>query len=130
MFTAFDALKGRGRELARYDIDPAVDYNYVLSPESSRIAVIKRSEGVIHLLSTTRQPQQAITVKGWNAMENVDWTPDERACSSSVRCEAAMPYMLICRATRRSFGSKNRILNIRSAIARRPARCHFGVEPE
>src|SRR5207248_10896736 len=31
--TAFDPMKGRGRELTRFDIDPAFDYNHVLAPD-------------------------------------------------------------------------------------------------
>jgi Tol biopolymer transport system component len=76
VFTALDPLKGRGRELARYDIDPAVDYNHVLSPDGSRIAIVKRSEGAIHVLSTAGGPQKVIEVKGWSSLENVDWTAD------------------------------------------------------
>jgi Tol biopolymer transport system component len=48
----------------------------VLSPDGTSIAVIKRSEGRIHILSVNGQAPRAITVKGWNNLENVDWAPD------------------------------------------------------
>jgi eukaryotic-like serine/threonine-protein kinase len=76
IFTGFDPVKGRGSELTRFDIDPAVDYNHVLSPDGTRIAVIKRSEGQIHILSVSGQAPQVITVKGWSSLENVDWMAD------------------------------------------------------
>ena len=76
IFTAFDPLRGRGRELTRFDIDPSFDYNHVLSPDGTRIAVIKRSEGRINILFVNGQAPRAIAVKGWDSLENVDWAPD------------------------------------------------------
>ena len=76
IFTAFDPVKGRGRELTRFDIDPAFDYNHVLSPDGTRIAILKRSDKQIHVLFLNGQRSQVITVKGWDSLENVDWTSD------------------------------------------------------
>ena len=42
IFTAFDVLHGRGRELARIDADPNADYGWDLSPDGTEIAYIKR----------------------------------------------------------------------------------------
>jgi eukaryotic-like serine/threonine-protein kinase len=83
IFTSFDPVKGRGRELTRLDIDPAVDYNHVLSPDGTRIALIKRSEGRIHILSLIGQAQRDINVKNWGSLENVDWTADGKALLAS-----------------------------------------------
>jgi len=41
IFTAIDPVKGRGRELARFDVDdPESDYASDISPDGSRIALI------------------------------------------------------------------------------------------
>jgi eukaryotic-like serine/threonine-protein kinase len=84
IFTAFDVLHGRGRELARIDADPNADYGWDLSPDGTEIAYIKRvprsdgkifsSEGPIHVLSLNGAPPREIQVKGMNEFrEYVDW---------------------------------------------------------
>jgi Tol biopolymer transport system component len=78
IFTAFDPVKGRGKELARFDVDPAFDYNHVLSPDGTRIAIVRRSDNRIHILFLNGQAPRVITVKGWDTLENVDWTSDGR----------------------------------------------------
>jgi Tol biopolymer transport system component len=87
IFTAFDPLQGRGRELASLDADPNADYGWDLSPDGARIAFIKRvprsdgkiflSEGPIHILPLDGAPPREIRVKGINAFrEYVDWSAD------------------------------------------------------
>ena len=44
VFTSFDPINGRGRELTRFDIEPNASYKWDLSPDGARIAVLKRSE--------------------------------------------------------------------------------------
>jgi len=89
IFSAFDPLQGRGRELARLDVDPNADYGWDLSPDGVRIAFIKRvprsdgkiflSEGYIHVLSLDGEPPREIHVKGINSFrEYVDWAADGR----------------------------------------------------
>ena len=84
IFTAFDVLHGRGRELARIDADPNADYGWDLSPDGTEIAYIKRvprsdgkifsSEGPIHVLSLNGALPREIQVKGMNEFrEYVDW---------------------------------------------------------
>ena len=45
IFTGFDALKGRGQELARFETEPGAAYNFALSPEGTRIAILKDHSG-------------------------------------------------------------------------------------
>ena len=84
IFTAFDALLGRGRELARIDADPDADYGWDLSPDGASIAYMRRvprsdgkifsSVGPIHVLSLNGAPPREIQVKGMNEFrEYVDW---------------------------------------------------------
>jgi len=76
IFTAFDPVKGRGSELTRLGIDADAAYTWDLSPDATRIAALKLTEGRIHILSLTGQPSQEITVKGWSSLQCVDWTAD------------------------------------------------------
>jgi Tol biopolymer transport system component len=76
IFTAFDPVKGRGRELARYEIDNGHAYCWDLSPDGARIAIFKYSEGRIHILRTDGQASQAIAVKGWSSLQSVHWAAD------------------------------------------------------
>jgi Tol biopolymer transport system component len=89
IFTAFDPVRGRGRELTRFDIDPADEATYVwdLSPDGTRVAILKYSEGRIRVLSwSRRQASQEILVKGWNNLQSLDWAADGKGLfASSLR---------------------------------------------
>jgi Tol biopolymer transport system component len=87
IFTAFDPVQGRGRELARFDGDPRADYTWALSPSGEQIALLKRvpgldgkifgAEGPIHVLSLNGQPPREVHARGRdNFHEYVDWAPD------------------------------------------------------
>ncbi len=80
VFTAFDPLQGRGREIARFDTDPVAryprDYLWDLSADGGSIAILQRSEPAIHLLSLRDHTSRAIAVKGWNNFQSVNWTAD------------------------------------------------------
>jgi hypothetical protein len=78
IFTAFDPILGRGRELARFDTNPTPDAEYAwdLCPDGTRIAILKRSEATINILSLSRKASQQIVVRGWNGLQSVDWAAD------------------------------------------------------
>jgi hypothetical protein len=78
IFTAFDPVKGRGRELIRLHIGKNTDYSWDLSPDGTRIAILKLSEGRIHILSLSGQVMQEVAVKGWSLGQALDWAPDGR----------------------------------------------------
>ena len=78
IFTAFDPVKGRGRELTRLTLDPAIHYTWSLAPDGSSIAVLEGSEGRIRILSLTGQPPQEIVVKAWDGIQTLDWAADGR----------------------------------------------------
>jgi serine/threonine protein kinase len=75
-FTAFDPVKGRGRELARSSTDATTDYHWDLSPDGTRIALLKHREGRVQILSLNGEPLREITAKGWNTLSSVVWTAD------------------------------------------------------
>ena len=68
-----DPLKGRGAELARFDIDLNAYWCTALSPDGSRIAATRRADGPIHIVSLRGQPTQQIQVKGWNDVQSLTW---------------------------------------------------------
>jgi DNA-binding winged helix-turn-helix (wHTH) protein/Tol biopolymer transport system component len=77
IFTSFDPMLGRGHELARFKIDdPNKFYGWALSPDGTRIAVLKQSTAEIHVLSLETHTEQKITVQGWNSLMALDWTSD------------------------------------------------------
>jgi Tol biopolymer transport system component len=73
IFTAFDPLGGRGRELARIDTDPNKYFNFALSPDGTRIAYANSYEGPVHILSLRGEPSQEIRVRGWNNLRDIEW---------------------------------------------------------
>jgi serine/threonine protein kinase/Tol biopolymer transport system component len=73
VFTAFDPLKGPGRELFRLDYDPNDEYGaFGVSPDGTRLAFAK-PDGPIHIRSLLGQPQRDINVKGWSNLGDLDW---------------------------------------------------------
>jgi serine/threonine protein kinase len=74
VFTAFDAVKGRGRELARSNVDPTTYYHWDLSPDGTRIALLKQRDNRIEILSLIGGVKQEVVVKGWDFLKSVRWT--------------------------------------------------------
>jgi Tol biopolymer transport system component/DNA-binding winged helix-turn-helix (wHTH) protein len=76
IFTAFDALKGRGLEIARFETEPEADYSWGLSLDGTRIAILKGGDQRIHTLSLTGQAPGEIEVRGWDHVAGVYWATD------------------------------------------------------
>jgi len=79
IFTAFDPLQGRGPELARFDIDPQGNYDWALSPDGTRIAVLNMLEARIHILFLSRKVTEEFAVKEWKSLDSLAWTADGKA---------------------------------------------------
>jgi DNA-binding winged helix-turn-helix (wHTH) protein/Tol biopolymer transport system component len=102
IFTAFDPVRGRGEELIRFDIDAKVrlqpippDYMWDLSPDGTRIAILKYSEGRIHVLHLSGHARQEISVKGWNSLLSVNWIADGKGffVSSATNTGSALLHV-------------------------------------
>jgi DNA-binding winged helix-turn-helix (wHTH) protein len=78
VLTAFDPVKGRGPEITRlaFDLTAATWQNVALSPDGTRLAVIRSPEGPIQILSLHGQAPKEITLKGWSNIQSVDWNAD------------------------------------------------------
>ena len=72
IFTALDPLKGRGRELARYDTDPTSWYDWDISPDGSRIAIRKIFEPRLEIISLHGEAPRTLSVKGWNTRRKLE----------------------------------------------------------
>jgi eukaryotic-like serine/threonine-protein kinase len=80
VFTAFDPIKGREGDLARFKTDPGAEYAQDLAFDGSRIAIVKRfGEGTITILSLADGIKQEIAVKGWTRLETLNWAADGKA---------------------------------------------------
>jgi serine/threonine protein kinase len=75
-FSSVDPLKGRGRELARFDLDSNTEYfDFDISPDGSTLAAMGNSEGPLHLISLRGKPEQIIATKFQRAQE-FHWAAD------------------------------------------------------
>ena len=78
---AFDPLRGETHEVLNLDIHPGSMYNWMPSPDGSRIVFMGFSplEGRIRLLSLKGEPEREIDVKGWAGFNSVDWAADGKS---------------------------------------------------
>jgi Tol biopolymer transport system component/tRNA A-37 threonylcarbamoyl transferase component Bud32 len=87
VFTSFDPVLGKGRELAR--IPANVSGLWDISPDGSRLAIAEPDphEGHIQLLSLNGGTSSGLVVKGWNNFDDVTWSADGKG----FFVDAAMP---------------------------------------
>jgi hypothetical protein len=57
---------------------PDADYDWDLAPDGTRIAILKRSEAIVDILSLVGQPPGRITVKNWSSLQGVSWDAEGR----------------------------------------------------
>ena len=76
VFGALDAIRGRGRELAKFATNPLGFYHWDLSPDGKRIAILKGGENHIHVLPLGNEGVRDLTVKGWTGFNSLDWSSD------------------------------------------------------
>ena len=76
IFTSVEPVKGRGRELARFPLDPTIDYSvFDVSPDGTSLAVSGNTQGPIHILPLNGQPEQIIPAK-FNDSQEFHWSAD------------------------------------------------------
>jgi DNA-binding winged helix-turn-helix (wHTH) protein/Tol biopolymer transport system component len=78
VFTEIDPVRGRGPEIARFGIKDTADahYSWDLSPDGTRIAILKQSEATITLVSLASNSTHAIPVKVSAKLYSLDWSTD------------------------------------------------------
>jgi hypothetical protein len=82
--TSFDPIRGRGPELARFDVDANLDQMvnnllFAISPDGTRIAAARWPDGPIEIRSLRGQPAQFIHAKGFDHLWSITWAADGRA---------------------------------------------------
>jgi DNA-binding winged helix-turn-helix (wHTH) protein/Tol biopolymer transport system component len=78
VFTEVDPERGRGRKVAGFEIKatPDAHYTWDLSPDGTRIAILKQSEATIALLSLVGNSTQTIVAKASPKLYGLDWSAD------------------------------------------------------
>ena len=94
VFADFDPVKGQGHELAELKTEASADYQWDLSPEGTRIAVLKGGDSRIQILPLNNRAPQEITVKGWNFLTSAVWAADGKGLFVDSRNEQG-PVLLI-----------------------------------
>lgn len=79
VFSSIDPARGRGLELARFDLDPNTAYwSFDVSPDGANLAVCGNPAGPIHILSLRGQPEYVIPAK-FDRVQEFHWAADGRA---------------------------------------------------
>jgi Tol biopolymer transport system component len=81
MFTAFDPVHGRKREITRLEFEPDTNLRstaWALSPDGASIAFVlmQRTSGAITVLPVAGGTSSTIHVKDWTNLDAVAWGPD------------------------------------------------------
>jgi Tol biopolymer transport system component len=80
VMTAFDPIKGRGAELARFDLDQNEGAWFcVISPDGTRFAVIRGPKGPIHILTIRDRLDHVVPAKDLNNIASLNWAADGKA---------------------------------------------------
>jgi hypothetical protein len=87
IFTAFDALKGRGRELARYPGDPKIYDNWNITPDGKWLGLVHPRDTVIHFVPLAGGKPHDLAVQGWPGFDSFDFDIDGKGlfvCSATT----------------------------------------------
>lgn len=88
IFTAFDALKGRGAELTRFETKKGDFYNFAVSPDGTRIALVNAGpnarESEIHTLFLNGHAPREVRVMGWDHLQRLFWAADGKGWFTSA----------------------------------------------
>jgi serine/threonine protein kinase len=79
IITSFDPIKGRGPELARFDVDPDQTVNsfrWDILPDGTRLAAARGMDGYLQIRSVGNGATQVIRVKGFNDIRELTWAAD------------------------------------------------------
>jgi hypothetical protein len=76
--SAFDPVKGRGRELVSFPYDANKNNNFTISPDGKAIAFEGYEENTIHIAYLDGRPRRDVTVKDWPGFNSVDFDADNR----------------------------------------------------
>jgi serine/threonine protein kinase len=90
VISSFDTMGVPGKELIRIPLEPGTDarvgfdYAWQLSPDGSKIGVVKRHGNRIYLAPLDGRPAKTITVKGYADLVDLNWAADARSVFAST----------------------------------------------
>jgi Tol biopolymer transport system component len=80
VITAFDPFRGRGSKLSRIPVDPDTNVGPLeLSPDGTRLAVIRNMGSPLQILSMKGEVLQEIKIPTWDESGPIRWAPDNRS---------------------------------------------------
>lgn len=79
--TTFDPIKGRGPELAQFDVSPNFDqimnnFSWNVSPDGTRLAAARGMDGYLQIRSMRSGTTQIIKLKGLDDIRTLAWAAD------------------------------------------------------
>ena len=95
IFTAFDALSGRGAEIARFETEPGANYHWGLSPDGTRIGILKYWDNRMHILSLNGGAPQEVAVKHLTNLAGVFWAADGKGWFTIRHNEAGIVLLYV-----------------------------------
>ncbi len=95
IFTAFDALKGRGAEIARFETGLGVQYSWGLSPDGTRIAILKDWDDRIHIVSLKGEAPREVSLKHSSKADGVYWAPDGKGWFTSSKTATGIVLLYV-----------------------------------
>jgi eukaryotic-like serine/threonine-protein kinase len=85
LFLTVDPLNGRTHELTSTMIKPKGNYVWALSPDGTRVALLDKVGGPIHVLWITgERPAREVKVRDWASLDSVAWAADAKSLFVSV----------------------------------------------
>jgi len=93
IITALDLLKGRGRELTRFDTNDGNGFHpWDISPDGQRIAMLYPLSGRIVIIPISGNGQrQEFTIRNWRRLGSFDWAADGKGFfTSSITTSGAV----------------------------------------
>ena len=95
VFSAFDPVKGRGKEVTQFAVDPSGQYAWDLSPDGTTIAILKNLERKVSLLGLRGGSAKAIRVPGSETLDSVVWTQNSKGLLVSGRVPGSSVLLLV-----------------------------------
>jgi len=84
VFTSFDAVRGRGRELGRIPTDADRTYGLSISPDGRWISTHQGTSTTFDLLEWKTGKRKTVSVGGWTTLMTMDWAPDSKGLFMST----------------------------------------------
>ena len=95
VITQFDPLRGRGPQLAKFDVDAAEKINGRLSGDGCCFALLTGLEGPIRVISLRGRPERNIATPGANAKQFIRWSANGNGWYVTNRVKGGMDLYFV-----------------------------------